>query len=211
MWLPFFYLINLPLQPEPHHTNHEYALLFQQGDEQALAFFYREFHAALALYAFRWVENIAIAEEIASDAFIKTWKMHWKLDNYYAIRSYLYKTVLRDSQRVRRQELKRATLSKDSILSNDLNGDTPIDHLLRIETYRIIHRALEELSPGTRRVLTMHFIEGKTTREIATELKLSPSTIKTQKAKGLESLRKKLLRPSMILFSLLANGFSPLL
>ena len=199
------------MKPEPNHTNHEYAILFQQGDEQALSFFYQEFHAALSLYAFRWVENRAIAEEIASDAFIKTWKMHWKLDNYYAIRAYLYKTVLRDSQRARRQEQKKAALSRDTLLCSDVNADTPIDQLLRAETYRIIHKALEELSPGARRVLTMHFIEGETTSELATELKLSTSTIKTQKAKGLESLRKKLLRHSMILFSLLANGFFPFL
>ena len=40
----------------------------------------------------------------------------------------------------------------------------------------------------------MYFLEGKNTNEIAQELNLHPSTVKTQKTRGLEALRKLLLR-----------------
>lgn len=193
-----------------HRTSiEEYALAFQQGDEQALAFFYREFHPALAFYANRWLENRSIAEEIASEAFVQTWKMHSKLDNYYAIRAYLYKTVQRDSLHALRRECKRATIHQNSQPPETTN-ETPFDHVVRSEVYRIIHTALKDLSPGSRKVLIMHYLEGKTTGQIATELKLHPSTIKTQKTKGLEALRKKLLRPILILFYFCVKIFLPL-
>ncbi len=172
----------------------EMALRFQQGDESALCFFYEEFHAALSLYANRWMQDRSIAEEIASTAFIKIWKMHWKLSEHDAIRAYLYKIVQRDCVRALKQETARHKRNAE-LQVPDVNNETPLHQLIRAEVYRNIYAALKELSPGSRTVLTMHYLDGKTTGEIARELKLSPSTIKTQKMRGLEALRKAIPRP----------------
>lgn len=190
-------------------TREEYAAAFQQGDEQALAFFYREFYPALALYANRWVENRSIAEEIASDALVKIWKMHWKLDSYLAIRAYLYKTVRRDSQLALKREQRRTEIHRQS-QPQVVTNDTPFHHLVRCEVYRLIHTALKDLSPANRKVITMHFLEGKTSAEIAKELHLSSSTIRNQKMGALDALRKKLLRPMFILLYLIVKSFLPI-
>lgn len=189
-------------------TREEYAAAFQQCDEQALAFFYREFHPALSLYANRWVENRSIAEEIASDALVKTWKMHWKLHSYGAIRAYLYKIVQRDSLAYILKEKKRTAMHQQSRPSQ-FTSDTPFDHIVRSEVYRIIHTALKDLSPANRRVIIMHYLEGKTTGQIARELNVHPSTVKTQKNRGLQALRKQLLRPILILVYFLVKFLLP--
>jgi RNA polymerase sigma-70 factor (ECF subfamily) len=201
----------IPLQntaglPLVSNSRIQFASLFQQGDEQALKFFFMEFHAALALFANRWVQNRSIAEEIASEAFVITWRMHRKLNNYYKIRAYLYKVVQRISLRTLNQERSRAQLSEKAQFSG-ITNETPFDYLVRNETYRLIHTSLKDLPPGSRRVLTMHYLEGKTTGQIASELHLSPSTIKTQKAQGLSALRKKLIRPLLILLLLSVQVF----
>ncbi len=189
-------------------TRDEYAHAFQQGDEQALAYFYHEFHPVLSLYAHRWVEDRFTAEEIASEALVKTWKMHWKLDSYGAIRAYLYKVVQRDSIAYIRKEKKRTAMHQQSQPSQSIS-DTPFDHVVRSEVYRIIHTALKDLSPANRKVIVMHYLEGKTTGQIARELKLHRSTVNTQKTKGLAALRKSLLRPMLILFYLIVKIFFP--
>jgi RNA polymerase sigma-70 factor (ECF subfamily) len=189
-------------------TRDDYAHAFQQGDEQALAFFYREFHPVLSLHAYRLVEDRSIAEEIASEALVKTWQMHWKLDSYGAIRAYLYKIVQRDSIAYIRKEKKRAAIHQQSQPSQSIS-DTPFDHVVRSEVYRIIHTALKDLSPANRKVIVMHYLEGKTTGQIARELKLHRSTVNTQKTKGLDVLRKRLLRPTLILFYLIVKNFFP--
>jgi len=177
-------------QDQPY-TDNDYALLFQQGKERGLAFFYTEFFPALTLYANRWIDNRSVSEEIASEAFVKTWRMHYKLDSYGAIRAYLYKIVYRDSMDALTKESKRRTGIKGLQLS-DINNDTPFDNMVRSETYRLIHKSLKDLTPGERRVMTMYYLDGKSTGAIARELNLHPSTIKTQKKSGLETLRKKL-------------------
>ncbi len=189
-------------------TRDEYVHAFQQGDEQALAFFYHEFHPVLSLHAYRLVEDRSIAEEIAAEALVKTWKMHWKLDSYGAIRAYLYKIVHRDSLAYIRKEKKRTAMHQQSRPLQTVS-DTPFDHVVRSEVYRIIHTALKDLSPANRKVIIMHYLEGKTTGQIARELKLHRSTVNTQKTKGLAALRKSLLRPMLILFYLIAKIFFP--
>jgi RNA polymerase sigma factor (sigma-70 family) len=198
----------LSLSPVYSSTFNEYASLFQRGDEKGLAFVYHEFHPTLALYAHRLVEDRSIAEEIAAEALVKTWKMHWKLDSYGAIRAYLYKIVHRDSLAYIRMEKKRTAMHQQSRPLQTVS-DTPFDHVVRSEVYRIIHTALKDLSPANRKVIIMHYLEGKTTGQIARELKLHRSTVNTQKTKGLAALRKSLLRPMLILFYLIVKIFFP--
>ena len=125
------------------------AALFQQGDESALAFFYLEFHPALTLFATRWLKSPQIAQEIASEAFVKTWRNHWKLDSYAGIRAYLYKTVRRDCQLAAKREERRSEIHLRSGQPSSSN-DTPLDHLIRSEAYRLVHLAIKELPAASR-------------------------------------------------------------
>jgi DNA-directed RNA polymerase specialized sigma24 family protein len=111
---------------------------FHRGDEKGLEYFYKTFLPALSLYAFKYVKDRSTAEEIASEAFVKTWKMCWKLDGFGAIRAYLYKIAYRDSMTSLEQKTKKEKSYKDL---QPLTTDhyTPFDHLVRSEAYRIIH------------------------------------------------------------------------
>ena len=170
---------------------------FQRGDQEALSFFYREFLPALSLYANKWVEDFSIAEEIASGAFLKAWKMHEKLDSYNAIRAYLYKIVYHEAMDYLRKEKSRNRV-EEAVAVPDVSFNSPYENLIRAETYRLIHSALKELSPGSQQIISMYYLEGKSTGEIARELNLHPSTVKTQKLRGLDALRKKILRPIIL-------------
>ena len=183
---------------------------FQKGDEAALTGFYNAFHPALALYSSRWVKNRQIAEEIASEGIFKTWMHRVQLDSVEGIRGYLYKTVLRDSLLCQKRELRRSEVHQLGNHNSD-TVDTPFDHTVRCETYRLIHLAMKELSPGNFKVLRMHFLEGKSTGEIARELNLSPTTVKTQKARGLQALRDKIPKPPTLLFYLIVKILLPFL
>lgn len=179
-------------------NGNNYALLFQGGNEKALSFFYHEFYPALAHYSYQLIQDRSIAEEIASEAFVKVWRMHYKLDSYAGIKAYLYKIVHRDSIKAVSGEQKRAKTYRN--LQPESNSDTPFDNLVRSEVYRIIHAALKDLSPARRRVVIMYYLEGKTTGQIAQELNLHPSTIKAQKKDGFNDLKKCFIKPVVLLF-----------
>ncbi|MBS1666362.1 MAG: sigma-70 family RNA polymerase sigma factor [Bacteroidetes bacterium] len=187
------------------YTDQEYATLFQEGDENSLSFFYQTFYPALVYYSFQIVQNRSIAEEIASEAFVKTWRMHYKLDSYAGIKAYLYKIVHRDSIEAISKEQKRAQFHRN--MQPSVSTDSPFDNMVRSEVHSIIHTALKDLPPASRKVVIMHYLEGKTTGQIAKELNLHTSTIKTQKMQGLKALRKIFVRPLLWLFYICINSF----
>lgn len=173
--------------------NEEHVIGFNRGYEKSLFFFYHEFYPALANYSFHLIKSRSIAEEIASEAFVKAWRMHYKLNSYAGIKSYLYKIVHRDSVEAILSEQKRAKIYKD--FQPQTSTESPFDNMVRSEVYRNIQAALKHLSPGARRVIIMHYFEGKNTGQISRELKLHPSTIKTQKMQGLKALKKVFIKP----------------
>lgn len=183
----------------------EMAQSFEEGDERALSFYFKTFYPALTMYAFKLTQDRGIAEEIAADAFIKTWKMHAKLNSYFGIKSYLYKVVFRDSLAVIAKNKKRKEQPKEGIEAID--HLTAMDKLIGTEVYRLIHSALKNLSPGNRKVMIMHYLDGKSTGEISRELQLHPSTIKTQKKQGLAALKKVILKPIGLLLYVFSKYF----
>ena len=189
--------------------NEEHSLNFNRGDEKALSFFYHEFYPALAHYSFQLTQSRPVAEEIASEAFVKIWRMHYKLNSYAGIKAYLYKIVHRDSIEAISSEQRRTKSYRQ--LPPEIDTETPFDNMVRSEVYRLIHAALKDLSPANREVMIMHYIDGKTTRQISRELNLHPSTVKTQKTRGLQALRKIISRPMLWVFYILVKIFLPYL
>ena len=179
----------------PVHSDenlNDFAFNFQKGEARGLSHFFHRLHPALSLYANRFVQDQDLAEEIASIAFVKTWKNHSKLNTYAAIRAYLYKCVRNEcmtelKRQGRRKEIYNIYMSKTV---DDIR--TALDDLVRIEVHAQLHEAIKELSPGNQKVIYMHYMEGKTTAEIAKELNISDSSVKTMKYRGLDMLRKKM-------------------
>ncbi|PVD52223.1 hypothetical protein DC498_10900 [Terrimonas sp.] len=178
-------------QAQPYHAD-DYAIAFSKGDEQALAHYFRELHPALTLYANQWVKDFPLAQEIASEAFVKTWQKHYKFNRYEGIKAYLYTIVRRDSYKASKKLCRSETFTSDVV-----DIDTPFSFLVRAETYHFLYAALQKLSPGNKRVISMYYLEGKTTGEIARELNLHPHTVQTQKLRGIKALQK-LLYPGIL-------------
>lgn len=180
----------------------EQALLFAKGNQQALAWFYHSLYPALSLFAYHFVKDRAAAEEIASDGFIKTWQQNSKLDTAGSIRAYLYTVVRNDCIRFIKKENKKSKSLREIPIPISID-ETGFDKMVMAELSRHLNDALHKLSPGACSVLRLHFLEGKSLREIAEELQLSQSTVKTQKQRGLKALQKKLIRPFLAFFSTL--------
>ncbi|HRO46336.1 sigma-70 family RNA polymerase sigma factor [Agriterribacter sp.] len=174
----------------------EYAIAFQNGDERALSFFFKELHPALTHYANQWVNNLPLSQDIASEAFVKTWQKHFKFNSFDGIKAYLYTIVRRDSFRAVQKQKRYLQLDPASAYDTP-ESDTPFSFLVRAETCRLLYSALQKLSPGNKRVIAMYYLEGKTTGQIARELNLHPHTVQTQKLRGIKALQK-IMRPGFL-------------
>ena len=191
-------------------TSHasEYALAFQQGEEKGFDFFFREFFPSLCFFANHILDNRCEAEDIASFAFIKIWKRHSQFNNARNIRSYLYQIVRNDCLKFLQQKGKRIRMQKEieHLTIDNTKGNCEAD-IIRAEVFSELYKALNSLPTECRKVFKMLYIDGKKVNEIAEELKISPSTVKAQKARGLTLLKKKFIYPSSIFFLILFSIF----
>jgi RNA polymerase sigma-70 factor (ECF subfamily) len=193
--------------PKKQYNSTGYAALFTEGDEKALSYFFNEFHPALSLFANKFLDDRMLAEEVASNAFVKAWKFHWKVDSYASIRAYLYQIVRNECTDILRLKNRKMVLPKETF-PEVVCQDVIFDNLVRSEVSRMIHSALKKLSPDTQQVLTMHYLDGKSLKEIASELNIPHSTIRTQKARGIKNLQKILLPTrTLVLISIIFPTF----
>jgi len=151
------------------------------------------------------INNRFEAEDIASAAFIKIWKRHEQFDDAKNIRSYLYQIVRNDCLSFLQQKNRATKLQKEIgyLTVVDLDDNYEAD-IIRAEFYSELYMAINSLPKECRKIFTMLYVHGKTVKEISRELKLSPSTIKTQKARGLTVLRKKIIPLSLVFFLFLS-------
>lgn len=181
---------------------------FQRGEENAFDYFFRELFPSLCFFANRIVNNRCEAEDIASAAFIKIWNKHSQFDAAKNIRSYLYEIVRNDCFKHLQQQERRATMQHDiAYLTKIEKYDSCETDIIRAEVFGELHKSLNSLPTECRKVFKMLYIEGKKVAEIAKELKISPSTVKSQKARGLALLKKKLINKSLLFFLILSSIF----
>lgn len=193
---------------ESVHNTNECALAFQRGEEKGFDFFFRELFPSLCFFANRLLNNRCEAEDISSSAFIKIWKRHSQFNDAKNIRSYLYQIVRNDCLKFLQQKERRLKVQKEieylSLVESKDNGEPDI---IRAEFFSALYKALNSLPTECRRVFKMLYLDGKKVSEIAEELNISPSTVKSQKARGLALIRKKIISHSFFFFLLLFSIF----
>ena len=180
--------------PTKHvYGSDHYAILFQQGEEKGFTWFFRNLYPALSFYAFKITSDKECSEEIASNAFIKVWQRHEQFSDAVSIRKYLHRIVRNDALKHLRKEKQSTAFTKEVIyLSGGEHEKDCFNSLVTAEISRELLNAINSLPAECSKVFRLMYIEGKSIKETAEALQLSPSTVKTQKKRGIEALRKSL-------------------
>ena len=169
---------------------------------------FNEYYQSLVVYAFRFVQDEASAEDIVVDVFSYLWDHQPDISTDAVIRTYLYNAVRNNSLKWLRSQ-HYSTTSID-----ELENGYPVfsvdneEMMVKEKTLRLVMKAIDELPERQRKVLLLA-IEGYKNKEIAEQLNLSIDTVKTHRKRALSVLRKKLLGVEfMILLALLSNSWN---
>jgi RNA polymerase sigma-70 factor (family 1) len=176
------------------HMNDRYLINYlQNGKESDFTVIFNEFYTPLLLYACRFTENQAVAEDIVEEAFIGLWNKRDSISEILSLKSYLY-TVTRNGclSWIRKNKRENVINRTASVLEEHLER-TALENLIYSETMTKIYSAIDRLPTQCRRVFILHYIEGKKISEIAKELNISVGTVKTHKVRGIDLLQNSLL------------------
>lgn len=149
--------------------------------------FFHAYYPSLRVFASKLVVDFSVAEDFVQEAFIKLWE---KCDSFYseaAARSFMY-TILRNKclNYLEHNKVikKHAEMAKQELMSSvEINNQ-----IIEEETHRRIYVAINELPVQCRNILLLS-MNGSKNEEIASALKISINTVKTQKKIAYKQLR----------------------
>jgi RNA polymerase sigma-70 factor (ECF subfamily) len=165
-------------------------LLARSGDRDALDELLRDVHDGLYGYLVRLVGDKHLAEDVLQEVFVLIWrKLRWLRDPEF-FRPWAYRIANREAfRRLKKHRVHARMLGQDGLLAEFSAGETPV---FPQEWAESLPSLLALLSPGSRAVLILHYVQGMTLHEVADILEVPPGTVKSRLAYGLATLREKL-------------------
>ncbi len=131
----------------------------------------------------------ADAEEVAADVFVALWEQAGDVQPG-KLKSWLA-AVARNTARKKLRELDRELPLEEDMLEA-LDGKTPQDAIIQEEERKAVRQAVEDLGEPDREIFLRYYYYIQGVREIAREMNMNESTIKSRLKRGREKLKEML-------------------
>lgn len=168
-----------------------WVLRAQTGDREAFDELLKSVQTRLFRYIFRLVGERGAAEDVLQEVFLIIYrKIHW-LENPKLFRAWTYRIASREAFRRLKSE-KRWT---EQVRDEEILETISIEKSEEIYEPGLIEKLpalISEVSPASRAVLILHYLDEMSLSETAEILDISPGTVKSRLAYGLASLREKI-------------------
>jgi len=153
-----------------------------QGDEDAMAWFYREHGRVVFAQVLLVVGERALAEEIVQDAMLAVWRGAGSFRGESSARSWVIAIARRQTRdRLRGHRGQRLRVVDDAFLA-DQPGSGPGPEVMALDRAELadVRGAIGELAPAHREVLGLAFGSGLSLPEVAGVLEIPVSTVKSR-------------------------------
>ena len=174
--------------------------------DHKLSIFENLFHVyydSLLAYAYKKVNDWAVAEDLVQDVFVALWMRKDTVDFSESIKPYLYKAVYHRSLNYlssHREYLDVSTDDVERVLHKDMILYNQQDSLLMKEVSEVIVRFVDTLPPQCQKVFKLSRMDNLKNREIAERLQISEKTVEDHIRKALKELRFYLNQQGFISF-----------
>ena len=180
-------------------------------DEHFGTFTHQDFHRlytdcyeALAVYAVRMTASSDVAEDIVQSVFVDLWERRDDFDGGKDMRAFLYVSVRnRALDFLRHQKVKWRYAEISSAMPEGTDNPDNDEDFFTAEVYQQLFKAIDELSSRQREIFAM-YMKGRKNHDIANALGIAEETVRVQKRRAIQSLRKRLgAKELLLLFYLL--------
>jgi len=188
-----------------NNNNQELVQLLQMGDVYAFDSLFEIYSSKLYGFALKYFKNESDSEELVQEVFVKVWENRQTLKSELSFKSYLFTIAL---NQIRKYFNKKANALR-YLESLRVDPDFLRNETFQNDDYEIvlqqINCIIEEMPPRRREIFIKSKLEGKSSKEIAAELNISPGTIDNHVSDGLHFIRTRLSKDkiAVILFTIL--------
>lgn len=162
----------------------------QRGDEEAFCLIYLRYSGALYKFGLKYLRSALDSEELVQSVFLKVWENHKKLDPDLSFRAFLFTIAYNDICKIFRKRKFYQKFISDGVASIPDSSNNTEEEIQSRSIEERINTAIDRLPERQRVIFLKSRTEGKSTKEIAEELKLSPGTVDNYVSQGLKSIKK---------------------
>ncbi|HEY3335449.1 MAG TPA: sigma-70 family RNA polymerase sigma factor [Candidatus Limnocylindrales bacterium] len=161
--------------------------LAANGDEVAFARLVERHHASMAKVAYAVCGDAEVARDATQNAWTIAWRRLPTLRDHAQVRAWLVAIAANEARQAIRKGGRRIVVD----ISESLDAAPGADPADRIGTVDLA-RALAGLKPDDRALLALRFVAGLDSTEIAAQLGMSASGVRSRLSRLIERLRTEL-------------------
>ncbi len=164
-----------------------------EGDEVAFRELFDLYRDRFYATAFKMSRSEYIAEETVQDVFVTIWQKRHLLHDLRNGRSYIYTIfyhIIYGHFRKEAQLRKACNEMLPSIEPCDESGEMIDEKYLTEERLALLEMALEKLPPQQAAVYRLSKIEGLSREQVATQMGISPNTVRNHLVEAMRSLKR---------------------
>lgn len=166
---------------------HSLTLAAASGDRRAFAALYERHLDAIYRYCYFRLRSVAEAEDMTADVFHRALVAMPRYQPRRPFLAFLY-TIARNAV-IDRARAARSDAPFEDALDHPSDAVGPEAHALASDEATAVRTAIRGLSPLQQEIVVLRFIEGRTTKEIATLTGKRESTIRGIQMRALSGLR----------------------
>lgn len=178
--------------------------LLQQGNEKAFERLFKDHFKSLHAYAYTFLKDNEMAEEIVQNVFCRIWEKRDQLKTDGSLKSYLYRSVHNESLNYIKHQKVKANFGVyyAGQMEHSEEQQQASVKVMTTELQQHITAAMNELPQQCRTIFQLSRFEQLKYQQIADQMGLSVKTIENQMGKALRLMRIKLAEflPIILLF-----------
>ncbi len=170
--------------------NTQNKIRFDNGESIDFNDFFKENFAVFSSFAFRYIPDPDVCEDIVQEVFITFWQQKKVFPNIISVKAYFY-TLIRN---MCLNHIKHNLVKQKYSLENQSeieSTDFFLEGVLRKEANGIIYDEINKLPLMEKKVLLLSLKE-YSNEQIANELNIKLTTVRTHKSRAYQVLRKRL-------------------
>ncbi|MDM1295193.1 RNA polymerase sigma-70 factor [Sphingobacterium sp. N143] len=158
----------------------------EKNFEQLFRAHYKELHG----YAFRYLGDSDVAEEVVQQVFLRLWERDWEEQIHTSLKAYLYRAIYNESMNQLKREQRK--LKYQSYGQHRQDFEPAVDESSK-DLDKKLQIALAELPEKSRTVFELSRFQEMKYKDIAATLDLSIKTVEGHMSKALRHLRTELM------------------
>jgi RNA polymerase sigma-70 factor (family 1) len=181
-----------------HPEDIELVERLQKGDVEAFDLIYEKYSGKLYSFGLKYLRSAAEAEELVQLVFLKLWENSKHLKKELSFKAFIFTIAYNEICRIFRKRSYGQKFIDDAQHENPQSSNEIENNLHFKYVLQQVQRIVDKLPESKRVVFMKSWLEGKSTKEIASEVGLSPGTVDNYVSESLKYIRSHLQNESLI-------------